>query len=417
MKSFSNSLVLKILLLGVLALVMFVPLTMIREQVRERQNNADNTFEDISNEWSRAQTVAGPRLVFTYEVIEKDDDGKPVTREVSQRVYPDHLKVDADVATQKLHRSIYDVMVYRSDLALSGDFFVPEDLLAKNARVKLEMEISDLRGIEGEAAFTLGGEPYRFTGSRGSVMIKELKLVGGKGEGLSLPFEMNLRVKGSHTLSFRPVGGITEVTVRGDCPTPSFQGDFLPTEREVRDDGFTATWIVSQINRGGPEESAFWVDLLQKVTQYQQTTRTLKYGILIILLVFIAGLILELAGKRQINIIQYLVIGLSLVLFYALVLSFSEFMAFGTAYALAATMTTLALLVYFRGILRDRSAYLLVALVALAYIVSYVLVQMETYALLSGTLILFLLLAVVMYFTRDLNKKDDNPLPLDNHQE
>ena len=143
----------------------------------------------------------------------------------------------------------------------------------------------------------------------------------------------------------------------------------------------------------------------------------MKYGILIILLVFIAGLILELAGKRQINLIQYLVIGLSLVLFYALVLSFSEFMAFGTAYALAAAMTTLALLVYFRGILRDRSAYLLVALVALAYIVSYVLVQMETYALLSGTLILFLLLAVVMYFTRDLNKKDDNPLPLDNQQE
>ena len=111
MKSFSNSLVLKILLLGVLALVMFVPLTMIREQVRERQNNADNTVEDISNEWSRAQTVAGPRLVFTYEVVEKDDSGKPVTREVSQRVYPDHLKVGADVATQKLHRSIYDVMV------------------------------------------------------------------------------------------------------------------------------------------------------------------------------------------------------------------------------------------------------------------------------------------------------------------
>ena len=407
---FTNSLPVKILLVGVLALAMLIPLEMIRGQVRERQFNADSTFEAISNEWSRAQTVAGPRLVFEYEVSEKDAAGKPVVREVTRRVYPDHLNVDADVATQKLHRSIYDVMVYRSVLAITGDFFVPEELLTKNARVKLEMELSDLRGIEGEASFTLGGEPFRFTGSRGSVMVKELKLAGGKGEDLSLPFEMNLRVKGSRTLSFRPVGGITEVTVRGDCPTPSFNGDFLPTEREIRDDGFTATWIVSQINRGAPEESAFWVDMLQKVTQYQQTTRTLKYGILIILLVFIAGLIVELAGKRQINIIQYLVIGLSLVLFYALVLSFSEFMSFAAAYALAAVMTTLALLGYFRGILKDRSAYLLVALVALAYIVSYVLVQMETYALLSGTLILFVLLAVVMYFTRNLNKKADKPV-------
>ena len=192
-----------------------------------------------------------------------------------------------------------------------------------------------------------------------------------------------------------------------NCPTPSFKGDFLPTEREIRDDGFSAKWVVSQINRGGPEESVFLVDLLQKVTQYQQATRTLKYGILIIVLVFIAGLIVELVGKREISIIQYLVIGLSLVLFYALVLSFSEFMSFGLAYALAATMTTLALLGYFRGILKDKTAYLLVALVALAYIVSYVLVQMETYALLSGSLILFVVLAVVMYFTRNLNKKEE----------
>lgn len=125
------------------------------------------------------------------------------------------------------------------------------------------------------------------------------------------------------------------------------------------------------------------------------------------MLVFIAGLIVELVGKREISIIQYLVIGLSLVLFYALVLSFSEFMSFGLAYALAAAMTTLALLGYFRGILKDKTAYLLVALVALAYIVSYVLVQMETYALLSGSLILFVVLAIVMYFTRNLNKKEE----------
>ena len=406
MKS-NNSLILKIVLVGVLALAMLIPLAMISGLIDERQRNADWTAQAISNEWSQAQTVSGPRLVFEYEVTDKDADGKPQVRKTTRKVYPDHLKVDAAIATQLLHRSIYDVMVYHSDLALSGDFVIPDDLAAQDARVRMEMELSDLRGIEGEAVFTVAGEPHRFTDSRSAVLIKELKLVREKGKEANVPFEMNLRMKGSESMSFRPVGGITEVTVRGYCPTPSFKGDFLPTEREIRDDGFSARWIVSQINRGGPEESVFHVDLLQKVTQYQQATRTLKYGILIIVLVFIAGLIVELVGKREISIIQYLVIGLSLVLFYALVLSFSEFMSFGLAYALAAAMTTLALLGYFRGILKDKTAYLLVALVALAYIVSYVLVQMETYALLSGSLILFVVLAVVMYFTRNLNKKEE----------
>jgi len=127
----------------------------------------------------------------------------------------------------------------------------------------------------------------------------------------------------------------------------------------------------------------------------------------VILLVFIAGLAVELVGKKKIDLVQYLVIGLSLVLFYALVLSFSEFMRFPVAYALAALMTIAALFGYFRGILRDKTAYLLTALVTLAYGLSYILLQMETYALIAGTLVLFLLLVGIMYLTRNLNKHAD----------
>ena len=193
--------------------------------------------------------------------------------------------------------------------------------------------------------------------------------------------------------------------MHSNCPDPSFKGDFLPAERDVREDGFDARWSVSEINRGNPDDTSFGVNLLQGVTQYQQTTRSAKYGILIILLVFIAGLAVELVGKKKIDLVQYLVIGLSLVLFYALVLSFSEFMSFALAYFLAALMTVAALFGYFRGILRDRSAWLLTALVALAYLLSYVLLQMETYALLAGTLVLFVLLVGIMYLTTNLNKR------------
>ena len=170
----------------------------------------------------------------------------------------------------------------------------------------------------------------------------------------------------------------------------------------MREDGFSASWTVSAINRGRPDETSFGVKLLQGVSQYQQTTRSAKYGILIILLVFVAGLAVELVGKKRIHLIQYLVIGLSLVLFYALLLAFSELMAFWLAYLLAAGMTTAALTGYFRGILKDRTAWLLGCLVAIAYIVCYILLQMETYALVAGTLVLFVILVGIMYFTRDL---------------
>ena len=402
---FFNSLAFKFFLAGFLALMMLIPLALIGHQVEERRDRAFQVTEGISRDWGRAQTVSGPCLHFVYQVSEKDAEGKPIVKKVRKKVYPEDLKAEADISTQTLHRSIYDVTVYQADLSLAGNIVIPDELLATGGKCQVELGVSDLRGIVGEAAFTLGGMSYKFTDSEDAVLFKELDLkqLGDLQKGI--PFDMKLRVKGSRSLFFRPVGGMTEVTMKGNCPDPSFSGDFLPAERDVRDDGFSASWIVSQINRGGPEESSFGVRLLDKVSQYQQTTRTLKYGILIILMVFVAGLFLELTGKKNINIVQYLVIGLSLALFYALLLAFSEFMAFWLAYVIAAVMTTAALYGYFRGILRDNSAYVLVAMVAVAYILSYVLVQMETYALLAGTLILFVILGAIMYLTRNLNRK------------
>ena len=271
----------------------------------------------------------------------------------------------------------------------------------------MDVGISDLRGIEGSVDITLGETAYSFHSGRGKSVSEAITLDKAVMDGkTAVPFRLTYHVKGSSALMVKPFGETTDVTMRSNCPDPSFTGDFLPSEREVSEEGFTARWSVSEINRGDPNETAFGVNLLQGVTQYQQTTRSAKYGILVILLVFIAGLAVELVGKKKIDLIQYLVIGLSLVLFYALVLSFSEFMRFPLAYGLAALMTVAALFGYFRGILRDKTAYLLTALVAVAYLLSYILLQMETYALISGTLLLFVLLVGIMYLTSNLNKRN-----------
>ena len=402
----SNSLLLKVGLMIVLILLMLIPLEMVKDQIRDREYAMDETIRDIESSWSNAQSISGPNMTISYTVTTKDAKGDPLVEKKTRTINPASLKYDIDAATEILHRSIYDVTVYHSTLHASGTFEVPEDLSAyKDAEIV--MSFSDLRGIEGEAAVSFNGEEYEFASSgKGASISTAVRLPGGAAV---LPFDMNLKIKGSESIQFKPVGKLTEVEMTSDCTTPSFTGAFLPAERNVDGNGFSANWVVSQINCGNPEDSEFGVKLLQPVTQYQQTTRSAKYGILIILLVFLAGFIVELVTKKDINIIQYLVIGLSLVLFYALLLSFSEIMSFGLSYLIAAVMTTLALTGYFRGILKSRLAYLLGALVALAYGVSFVLLQMETYALLAGTLILFVLLLVVMFFTRNLGSVIHQP--------
>ena len=419
---FWDSLPVKIALIGVLALVMLIPLAMVQGQITERQNTASASQDEVAVSWGRAQTLTGPVLEFSYDVEVKDQNQEKTFKRETATVYPRSLVYDIDLPVQTLHRSIYDIMVYGSEVEVTGDFIIPSAYSEKELKDQaVSVGISDLRGIDGPVEITLGEQSYSF--HSGSGMKKSAYTANGMASGnatlsepvgldralmdgkTAVPFRLTYRVRGSSSMMIRPYGEITEVKMHSDCPDPSFTGDFLPSEREVTDDGFTARWSVSEINRGNPDDTSFGVNLLQGVTQYQKTMRSAKYGILVILLVFIAGLAVELVGKKKINLVQYLVIGLSLVLFYALVLSFSEFMNFSLAYLLAALMTVAALFGYFRGILRDRSAWLLTALVALAYLLSYVLLQMETFAFLVGTLVLFALLVGIMYLTRNLNRE------------
>ena len=404
-----NSLPVKIALMGTLALLMLIPLAMVQGQIRDRQNAASASRDEVAASWGRSQTLTGPVLKLYYDREVQDQNKDKTVKRETATVYPRSLNYDIDLPTQTLHRSIYDIMVYGAEVVVTGDYVIPSVYGQKDLKEQaVFVGISDLRGIDGLVGITLGEQSYSFRSGSGASLSEPVNLDKSLMDGKTvIPFRLTYRVKGSTSLMVKPYGENTEVKMHSDCPDPSFTGDFLPSEREVTEEGFTARWSVSEINRGNPDDTSFGVNLLQGVTQYQKTMRSAKYGILVILLVFIAGLAVELVGKKKINIVQYLVIGLSLVLFYALVLSFSEFMSFSLAYVLAALMTVAALFGYFRGILRDRSAWLLAALVALAYLLSYILLQMETYALLAGTLLLFALLVGIMYLTRNLNRVEE----------
>ena len=399
-----KNMLIKVGIIVIIALLMLIPLSMVRNSVAERSHNHTETVNDITKSWGSSQVFAGPWISYKH-TTGKDKDKETV----KAGIYPDSLKYVVNTTSQVLHRSIYDVPVYTAELCISGSFTLDKRLPGIGT-ADLILNMDDLKGIQGNPIFVLDGQELKVkSGDKG--LKAEITLKEDAAEGDTLPFTVTMKVNGSESLFFKPVGSLTEVEMTSDYPNPSFGGDFLPVERDVREDGFTAKWLISQITMASPSSNSFGVRLVKPVTQYRQTERATKYGLLIIFLVFIAGFVVEIVSKKPINIIQYLVIGASLVLFYSLLLAFSDFLSFGLSYLIAAVMTTVALGGYFIGIVKNKWAYLLTGLVALAYGIIYILLQMETFAFLAGTLLLFIILCIIMLLTRNLKLDDPRLAP------
>ena len=231
-----------------------------------------------------------------------------------------------------------------------------------------------------------------------------------------IPFGINLRIKGSESAMFTPLGKTTLVSLKSNCSTPSFTGAFLPENREVDENGFSATWKILNLNRNYPQvftgenwsidlnDSTFGVNLLLPVDQYQKSIRSIKYAFLIIILTFVICFFVEVLHKKNINPFQYLLIGLALCLFYTLLVSISEHLNFTLSYVIATTMTIGLLTFYLSGILKiKKTAITIGGMLLLLYTYIFILIQMEIYALLVGSIGLFIILAIIMYCSLKIN--------------
>ena len=414
----------KIGIMAVITLILLIPLSMIKILIKDREVTKYEIIDDVKRSYAGSQIVDSP--IFDSEVVTKDEKtNKDSTLTYSEKCA--QVDIKAEINTDELHRSIYDVIVYNSAIDISGKIEVTENALKATTNTFL-IGISDFKGLSEIPQLQFGGKNYKL--SKYSNQLKaEVELPEGAKVGDFIDFKLALNLKGTESLEFKPSAKETSLTMNSTYPHPSFQGEFLPTQRDVRADGFNAAWNVLDININGDEyiesllynENAYeeemygsrvrymGVKLVDPADPYMQAMRSAKFGILIVLLVFVAGLFVEFITRKYIKEVQYAVIGLSLVLFYSLLLSFSEFVVFGVAYIIAALMTVCALTFYYRAILKSRSAYVLGLFVAMVYGVNYMLLQMETYALLAGSLVLFVLLCVVMYLTSKTKNNDVIP--------
>jgi inner membrane protein len=425
-------LALKSIIITVLILVLWAAVLLIQGLIDERQSRQQEAISEVSSKWGQQQTLSGPVLTIPYIEYEKNPDaregGDPYLKVIRYAHFlPEGLEVDGKLYPEKRYRGIYEVVVYNSAIQMKGKFSSPdlgalniqkENILYDDAFVSIG--INDLRGIEEEVSLQWNSEKVSLNpgiacndvlASGVSTPVTLLKTDTAK---TSYDFALNLKLKGSQTMYFTPLGKETSIRLSAGWGTPSFDGSFLPDTRTVSDSSFTANWKVLHLNRNYPQSwkggaydigsSAFGVNLLTPVDNYQKSTRTVKYAIMIIMLTFVVIFFIEILNQRMIHPFQYILIGLGLCIFYSLLIAISEHTSFNFSYLVSCAATIGLIAAYAKSVFKDNK---LVALVAgvLTILHGYIfsLIQLEDYALLMGSIGLFIVLALMMYYSRKID--------------
>jgi inner membrane protein len=419
----------KLIFIGILALLLLIPSAFIQNLVTERASRQDEMAKEVSDSWSASQIIKGPVLVIPYKKQVKFTD--TVTKEVIENLYilPDNLHIKAGLTTQILHRGIFDVAVYNTQVKVSGNF-AKLDLSSLGVNInqlylnkaRFEFSVSDLKGLKSSPVIktttpVLNAEPsFESVFGDGLQAAVDLSSINNN----EIPFDYTLDLKGSEGLSFLQLGKTTDVQVNGNWSSPSFDGNHLPDDRKIDGGSFSASWRMMYYNRPFPqqwagsqktldtnkklEDATFGVKLRLPVDQYQKTMRTSKYAIFIILLTFISLFLTEVIRKQPIHMFNYILIGAAMVIYYTLLLSFSEQVGYNMAYLIASVSTIALISVFISSLLKNgRAAILFAFILSVFYAFIFVIIQLEDLALMVGSIALFIIIAVLMYFSRKIN--------------
>ena len=441
-KKFTQSLTFRGLTISVLVLFLLIPQNMILNLIDERKDRSLETIERINEKWSNPQIVCGPVLSIPYlkkktetEYIETKDSKmekreKIVYENHTLHIIPDQLNINTQLFPEEKYYGIYKTILYKSDLNINGTFRkLSDDDTTKYDfqwdKAYLTLGLSDLKGVNNQVNFNFGnqtlaveaGGAYHSNEKQLIMAVPDLKNLH---DSETLSFQCKMNLNGSGSISFIPIGKNTQVEVKGAWKTPSFIGNFSPDSKI--DDGFSANWNILHFNRNIPEawtdeysygsfhDSYFGVNLINAVDHYQQNTRSAKYALMFIALTFVVFFFVEILTKKRIHPLQYLLVGIALILFYSLLLSISEQINFAIAYIIASIATIGLITAYTHSIFKNKTqTSILAALLCGLYVFLFVILQLEDIALLIGSVGLFIILGVIMFVSRKINfyKQDD----------
>lgn len=416
----------KSIMVGFLILILLIPAAFIQELVRERQERQKEVIAEVSSKWASAQTVTGPFLLIPYNEAQKDEKGKIILVKRMIHYLPEQLNVDGKMLPEIRKRSIFKIILYKSDLLIKGKF-IPVNLSAIGVdpasvqwnEIRICFGLTDNRGIAEQLQLNWNDLPSAMDPGIPANTIASSGVSAVLKNGIALKdseqtFQLHLKLNGSERLSFTPLGKQTAVQLQSEWKDPAFDGNFLPVQSTVNEKGFKANWTILHFTRDIPQiwnegkpdinDNAFGVQLLQGIDSYSKTMRTVKYALLFIALTFCLYFFIEILKKRSVHPLQYVLVGLALCIFYTLLLSFSEYIDFNLAYLIASAATIGLITVYTQSIFHNMGiATAFLAFLTALYGFIYILIQLQDGALLFGSIGLFVLLAIVMYYSRRID--------------
>jgi inner membrane protein len=412
-------------------LLLQIPLAMISGQIYERDRTRLEAINDITSKWGRQQNIIGPRLVVPYYEIHtwKNKYGaQEKTKKLRYAVFlPDSLDIAAKIQNETRYRGIFEVPVYQSTVNLQGQFNKPDlsswgidPKLIEWDQAQLLVGVSDSSAIQKQVVLRWNQDTYYFEPGLGKTNTQD--------NGFHVPnlsvlkqttykFNIAMVLNGSDAFFVTPLGKNSSFKIQSDWPDPSFQGYKLPNTRKIGATGFEASWAVSNISRNYPQQwlddtfsyaklnqSLIGVEFVSPVDNYRMTERSIKYAVLFLLLTFVAIWLIEIFYKIRVHLLQYLLLGLGMSLFYLLLLAFSEYISFFWSYLIASSAVVAMTTLYSKAILKStRRASWIGAGIVVLYIYLFSLLQEQNYSLLFGSIGVFLTLAGVMYITRNID--------------
>lgn len=417
-QQFLNSYSVKMVIISFLAILLLIPSFLIQEIINERIALSEKVKNELYAQWGGKQVVAGPVLNVPFTVSGTDENANVTSDKTGiAHFLPETLKTDGILYPETRKRGIYKVVVYEGKLKLQGTFTQPDisHLEIQNAQYNWDaayftIGVSDMRGIKNLPELVINGQKCKV---EPGVADNDLFLSGitikADSVDLNQPFnfEIDLVLNGSEDLSVEALGKTSEVSMKSDWADPGFSGGFLPSNRVVNADGFTADWQVTHLNRNFPQqwidkkfsthEAKLGVELLIPIDHYQKSMRSVKYAILFIALNFIVFIFIELKSKARIHPFQYSLVAFALLMFYALLTSIGEQTGFNLAYLISAVAVTLLISWYAFSILKNvKSVIWVTALQTGLYLFLFTILQLQDYALLAGSIGLFVILAIIM---------------------
>jgi inner membrane protein len=422
----------KLAVIAALCVASLVPLQNIRALIAERQQNGAAAAEEIAQAWGGEQRLIGPVLVVPYSVgaWHVEQGWVPTDTNKYLLVLPEALTVDAAAQTQIRHRSIYETVVYGADVDLKGHFTFPdlsalgiaEDAVAWH-EARLDILVSDLANIVDvrEARWSDNDLAFHVPHAARDTVSATLPALPKDMSAWPLEFSLTLDIRGSGSIGFLPIGSRTDVSVTADWPHPSFAAPHLPATATITNDGFSAAWQISRFARALPQAwtsdvaaaealrrdlagSAVVARLVDPVDHYLKGERSVKYGVLFVILVACTLFVFETVSGLRFHPVQYAMVVAALCLFFLLLVSLSEVLGFSAGYGLAAIATVTLLGHYVSAIARSRArGAVLAGLLGTVYGALFVVLQSEAHALLLGSGLLFATLALAMLLTRHLD--------------